>query len=369
MKVRAAVLHEARKPLEIEEVDLEAPKVGEVRVRWMAAGVCHSDYHAMSGDLPARMPIVLGHEGAGVLDAVGPGVTSVQTGDRVVSVWKYSCGACEHCRSGWGRVCPVSVRMRAEGSLADGTCRFRKDGRAVHHHLGVSTFSEASVVAERSVLKIREEMPFDKAAVVSCAVVTGVGAVINGAQARPGESVVIFGVGGVGLNAVQGAALVNADPIIAVDLVDGKLATAKKFGATHLINAATEDPVARVREMTRGLGAHYAVEAIGLPAVALQAFDCVRAGGTVVMVGLTAAQATAAIPTIPLVTQEKKLAGSTYGSSDPRDLVPRLIDLSLAGKLNLDDLLSRSYRLDQINEAYDALLRGEVARSVIAFVG
>ncbi len=365
--MKAAVLYEVNKPLAVEEIELQPPKEGEVMVKMAAAGVCHSDHHAMIGALPSPVPIILGHEGAGVVEEVGPGVTSLKKGDHVVSVWRYSCGTCEYCLLARPQLCPTAQDMRRDGSLADGTKRFRKGDIEIGHHLGVSTFSEYSVMSERSALKIRDDMPLDKAALVSCAVITGVGAVLNGAKARPGESVAIFGTGGIGLNAVQGAVLAGADPIIAVDVMQNKLDYAKKFGATHTVNASDENPVERIRELTGGQGAHHAIEAIGNAEVAVQAFDAIRSGGTAVMIGITSPETTAAIPTLALVTQEKKLVGSLYGSSVPRHMVPRLIELYMAEKLNLDDLLTRSYPLDQINEAYGALIRGEVARSVIAF--
>lgn len=365
--MKAAVFYEPNKPLVIEEVQVDPPKEGEILVKMAAAGVCHSDHHAMTGEMPITTPVILGHEGSGIVEEVGPGVTSLKPGDHVVSVWRYACGTCEYCLIARPQLCPTSARMRTNASLSDGTRRFKIGDTEIGHHLGVSTFAEYSVMSEKSALKIRDDMPLDMAAVVSCAVITGVGAVINGAQARPGESVAIFGSGGIGLNAIQGAQLAGADPIIAVDVMQNKLEMAKKFGATHLVNASDEDPVERIREITGGQGAHHAIEAIGNTEVTTQCFNAVRRGGTAVMIGITSPTSTAAIPTLDLVTQEKRLVGSLYGSSVPRLMVPRLIELYMAGKLNLDDLLTRSYPLDQINEAYDALLRGEVARSVIAY--
>ncbi len=365
--MKAAILYEVGKPLAVEAVEMEGPRAGEVVVGYEAGGVCHSDHHAMAGVIPVPTPIILGHEGAGVVEEVGPGVTSVRPGDHVVSVWRYSCGQCEPCLTGRPATCGEGARMRAEGVLSDGTTRFRKGKQKIHHFLGVSTFSSRSVVSERSVLKIREDMPLDKAAVVSCAVITGVGAVVNGAKVRPGESVAVFGAGGVGLNAVQGAALVGAEPIIAVDLMQGKLEMARKFGATHIVNSSDEDPVERIRDLTGGKGVHYAFEMIGVPEVMAQAFKSLRTGGAAVVVGLANPKASVAVPAVPLVVEEKRLIGSLYGSSNPRLMVPRLIDLYMAGKLNLDDLLTRSWPIEQINEAYAALLRGEVARSVVTF--
>jgi len=365
--MKAAILYEVGKPLAVESIEVEGPRAGEVLVRYAAAGVCHSDHHVMVGIIPAPTPIILGHEGAGVVEEVGAGVTSVKPGDHVVSVWRYSCGACEPCLSGRPATCGHGAQMRAGGVLSDGTTRFKRGRERVHHWLGVSTFSSHSVMSERSVLKIRDDMPLEKAAVVSCAVITGVGAVINGAKVRPGESVAVFGAGGVGLNAIQGARLVGAEPIIAVDIMQGKLDYARKFGATHTVNSSDENPVERIKEITGGKGVHYAFEMIGVAEVMTTAFRCLRTGGAAVVVGIADSKSVISINPVPLVTEEKRLIGSLYGSSSPRLEVPRLIDLYMAGKLNLDDLLTRSWPIEQINEAYGALLRGEVARSVVTY--
>ena len=365
--MKAAILYEVGKPLAVEEIEVEGPRAGEVLVRMAAAGVCHSDHHVMQGIIPAPTPIILGHEGAGVVVEVGAGVTSVKPGDHVVSVWRYSCGRCEPCLSGRPATCGEGAHMRNHGVLSDGTTRFKRGEERIHHWLGVSTFSSHAVVSERSVLKIREDVPLDKAAVVSCAVITGVGAVINGAKVRPGESVAVFGAGGVGLNAIQGAALVGAEPIIAVDIMQNKLEFAKKFGATHTVNSSDENPVERIRELTGGKGVHYAFELIGLPEVMAAAFRCLRTGGAAVIVGIADPKSLVSVSPLSLVTEEKRLIGSLYGSSVPRLEVPRLLDLYMAGKLNLDDLLTRSWPIERINEAYGALLRGEVARSVVTF--
>ncbi len=363
--MKAAIFHEVGKPMTIEPIEVEPPKQGEVLVHYRAGGVCHSDHHAIAGLFPVPTPIIMGHEGAGVVEEVGPGVTSVKPGDHVVTVWRYSCGACDLCLAGRPAICGEGIRMRADGTLSDGTTRFSINGERVHHFLGVSTFSSHSVMSEKSVMKIREDMSLEKAAVVSCAVITGVGAVVNGAQVRPGESVAVFGAGGVGLNAVQGAALIGAEPIIAVDLMQNKLEMAKKFGATHTVNSSDEDAVEAIRALTDGKGAHYAFELIGVPEVMSTAFESVRTGGTAVIVGIADVKSRVSIPPVSLVTEEKRLIGSLYGSSNPRIFVPRLIDLYMAGKLNLDDLLTKVWPIEQINEAYDALLNGEVARSVV----
>ncbi|MED5579369.1 MAG: Zn-dependent alcohol dehydrogenase [Nitrospinota bacterium] len=365
--MKAAILFETNKPLEIHNIELEPLRETEVLVKMVAAGVCHSDHHAMVGDFPARTPIILGHEGSGIIEEVGPNVKSLKKGDHVVSVWRYSCGSCEPCMSGRPATCGEGAKMRADGTLSDGTTRFKLNNEKIHHHLGVSTFSSHSIVSEKSVLKIRKDMPLDKAALVSCGVITGFGAVKNAAKVQPGESVAVFGAGGVGLNAIQGAAIMGADPIIAIDLFQNKLEFAKIFGATHTVNSSDENPEERILEITNGHGVHYAFEMIGVPQVMSTAFKSLRIGGTAVVSGLAHFEAEVAIPAVPLVVQEKKLIGALYGSVNPRLEVPRLIDLYLAGKLNLDDLLTRSYPLEEINDAYDALIKGEVARSIVTF--
>ena len=365
--MKAAILVETNKPLEIHNIELESLKEGEVLIKMIAAGVCHSDHHAMVGHFPTRTPIILGHEGAGIIEEVGPNVKSLKKGDHVVSVWRYSCGTCEPCMSGRPATCGEGARMRADGTLSDGTTRFKLKNEKIHHFLGVSTFSSYSIASEKSVMKIRKDMPLEKAALVSCGVITGFGAVKNAAKVQPGESVAVFGTGGVGLNAIQGASIMGAEPVIAVDLLQNKLEYAKKFGATHTINSSDENAEERILEITNGLGVHYAFEMIGVPEVMSTAFNSLRTGGTVVVSGLAQFESKVSIPSVPLVLQEKKLMGSLYGSTNPRLEVPRLIDLYLAEKLNLDDLLTRSYPIEQINDAYDALIKGEVARSIIKY--
>lgn len=367
MKTTAAVLFEVGKPLEIHEVDVAAPRAGEVLVRIAAGGVCHSDLHVMTGHLSAPLPAILGHEGAGVVADVGPGVTSVRAGDHVIPLWRVSCGECEHCTGGRPALCAAGLEVRRTGRLLDGTSRFSLDGKEIKHFNGVSTFSAYSVVPERAVLRIPDDLPLDRAALLGCAVITGVGAVVNCARVRPGSSVAVIGTGGVGLNAVQGAALAGAERIIAVDLLDRKLEFARQFGATHTVNASTADPVAAVRELTGGRGVDYAFEVIGLPKTMRQAYDCLAKRGMAVVVGVSPFTAEVSVPVMSLVFEERVLTGSIYGSARPRHDIPKLIDLYRAGKLKLDELLTRTYPFKDINEAYAALERGEVARSVVVF--
>ncbi len=367
MKARAAVLFEVGKGLELRDVDVQAPKAGEVLLRMAAGGVCHSDLHVMTGHLGAPLPAILGHEGSGVVADVGPGVTSVKAGDHVLPLWRLSCGECEHCTDSRPALCAAGTQVRMTGRLLDGTTRFSLDGQEVRHFAGVSSFSEYSVVPERAVLKIPPDLPLDRAALVGCAVITGVGAVVNCARVRPGSSVAVFGTGGVGLNVVQGAALAGAERIIAVDLLDRKLEFARRFGATHAVNASAGDPVAQVRELTGGRGVDYAFEVIGLPKTMRQAFDVLAKRGLAVVVGVSPFTAEVSVPVMSLVYEERVITGSVYGSSRPRLDIPKLIDLYRAGRLKLDELLTRTYPFAEINEAYAALERGEVARSVVTF--
>jgi S-(hydroxymethyl)glutathione dehydrogenase/alcohol dehydrogenase len=367
MKARAAVLFEVGKRLEIREVDVERPRAGEVLIKMAAGGVCHSDLHVMTGHLAAALPAILGHEGAGVVADVGPGVTSVKAGDHVIPLWRVSCGQCEHCSDGRPALCAAGTQIRMTGRLLDGTTRFRLDGGEIKHFAGVSSFAEYSVVPEAAVLKIPDDLPLDRAALLGCAVITGVGAAIHCARVRPGSSVVVFGTGGVGLNVVQGARLAGAEKIIAVDLLDRKLDFARRFGATHTVNGSGGDPVAQVRALTGGRGVDYAFEVVGTTKTMRQAWDCLAKRGMAVVVGVTPMTTEVAVPVMSLVFEERVLTGSVYGSSRPRLDIPTLIELYRSGRLLLDELLTRTYPFAEINEAYAALERGDVARSVVTF--
>ena len=361
--MKAAVLHAPRTPFAVEDLVLDPPRSGEARVRIAAAGVCHSDWHFVSGDLQTPMPVVLGHEGAGVVEEVGPNVTRVKPGDHVVLLWRAGCGHCEYCSIGKPALCSASRGMRATGTLADGTSRLRGTAGEVKHFLGVSCFAEQAVVPEMNLLPIGVEVPLDIAALVGCAVMTGVGAVINTAGVRPGTSVLIVGAGGVGLSAVMGARLAGADPIIVADLVPKKLELAQELGATNVLDGRS-DLVESVRALT-GEGVDFAFECIGNSALLAQAVKALRRGGTAVAVGLPRADAEVSLNVVELVTQEKSLKGSIYGSTRHFADIPRLISLYRRGRLPIDRLLTRRYRLTEINEAYQALLNGEFARAVI----
>ncbi len=362
MKIRAAVLHEVGQPLVIEELDLAEPRAGEALVRVAAAGVCHSDLHYMKGEWACPRPIVLGHEGAGIVEAVGPGVSLVKPGDHCILIFRPNCGRCFYCTSGRPMLCVGHVTPM--GTLYDSTTRLSLNEQAVYHLARVACFAEYAVIPEAQLLPIDPAIPLDRAALVGCAVMTGVGATMNTVRVEPGSSVVVIGCGGVGLNVVQGARLLNAGQIIAVDLYDEKLQFACDLGATHTVNARHEDPVARVRELTGG-GADYAFDAFGSARTVQQAFECIRNGGTAVEVGIAPQGQLAQIDAYSLAMHEKTLKGCFYGSARPRVDMLRLLDLYGQGRLKLDELVARTYRLDQINEAYAALQSGAVARGVI----
>ena len=364
MEIQAAVLRTTGGPFALERLELAGPKPDEVRVRVKAAGVCHSDWHFVSGDLAWPMPVVLGHEGAGIVEEVGAEVTSVSVGDHVVLLWKTSCGRCEMCQTGAPMLCDVGLSRRASGLLNDGTSRLSKDGERIHHLSGVSCFAEQLVCSERSVMRVDASVPFEIAALIGCAVVTGAGAVLNTARVRAGSSVAIIGTGGVGLSALMAAKLAGAQRIIAVDLVRSKLELARELGATDGVDASAEDPVEAVRRLT-GDGVDYAFEAIGLARTVSQAFAMLRRRGTAVAIGSARPDAKAEISAMDLVRQERTLKGSSYGSARPTVDLPRLIALYRSGRLPLDRLLTRRYPLADIDAAFAALLKGEVARSVL----
>ena len=367
MKARGAVLFQPGTPLEVCDVDVAPPRAGEALVRMVAAGVCHTDLHVMQGKFAAPLPAVLGHEGAGVVVEVGPGVNSLKPGDHVVPLWRLSCGRCEFCRRGRPALCVEGTRVRNTGRLPDGTSRLTCRGREIHHYAGVSTFCEYSVIPEAALLVLDKAVPLDRAALLGCAVVTGVGAVRNAAQVKPGDSVAVFGAGGVGLNVIQGAAAAGATTIVAVDLHAPKLELARAFGATSVVHASAGMVVESIRGLTNGRGVDYAFDAVGSPDTARQAFEVLARMGKLVVLGIS--KETVSLPLGPLVFEERQVVGSFYGSGRPREDIPALARMYRQGKLKLDELLTRRYPLGQINEAYAALARGEVARSVVVFDG
>ena len=357
--MKAAVLYEKFLPLAIEDLELEGPKEREVLVKLVASGVCHSDLHYMKGDREHPMPVVLGHEGAGVVEETGPGVTYAQPGDHVVLSFVPTCGHCSYCVKGRQNLCEARYQLR--GKMLDGTTRLHNSAGDVHHFNGLSTFGEYAVVPEDSLVKIREDAPLDRVALIGCGVPTGVGAVINTAKVKPGSSVVVIGAGGVGLNVVQGAVLAGAEAIIAVDIYGNKLEHALDFGATHIVNAATEDVMEKVRDM-----ADYAFEVIGSTDAINQAMLTTKRGGTTVAVGVAPTGAELTIDP-DFLHLDRVLMGCTYGSVYPRADMPMLVDLYMARRLKLDELISATVKLDQINDAFEALDQGEVARTVIRY--
>ncbi len=367
MKAQAAILFEVGKKLDLREVEVEPPRAGEVLLKIAAAGICHSDLHVMTGHLTAPLPAILGHEGSGVVAEVGHGVHHLKPGDKVIPLWRLSCGVCEYCSSERPALCPEGTQIRMTGKLLDGTTRFKYAGQEIKHFAGVSSFSEYTVVPARAVVKIPADFPLEKAALLGCGVITGVGAAINAARVKPGSTVAVFGCGGVGVNVIQGAALAGAEKIIGVDILPNKLNYARTFGATHTINAKEVNPVEAVRALTNGRGVDYAFEVIGQPATIRQAYDCLAKRGMGVVVGVTPMTTEVSVPIMTLVFEERMLTGSIYGSSRPWIDIPMLINLYQAGKIKLDELLTGRYPFSQINEAYEALERGEGLRSIVTF--
>ncbi len=363
MQINAAILWEQGRPLVIEVAELEAPHTHEVLVEVKAAGVCHSDLHPARGDWPAKTPLVLGHEGTGIVREVGPGVTKVRPGDHVVFCWAPACGTCPMCVEGRPVLCDRLLKTTYRNRLPSGGTRLRARDQDVAHFNSTACFADYVVIAEEGAIPIPPDVPFAVLATIGCAVVTGVGAVNNAARVQSGNSVVIIGAGGVGLNVAQGAALAQCDPIIAIDLRATALALARDFGATHAVEA--QNAVEAVRELTRGRGADYVFDTVGAPSTIRQALDCARKGGSIVVTGLSRTDTLASIPAFPFVMQEKRLIGSLYGSGQPAVDIPRLVDLYRDGKLKLRELVTHSYRLDEVNDALNTLAGGTDARGII----
>lgn len=359
--MKAAVLREVNKPLEIEDVQISKPGPREVLIRTVAAGVCHSDLHFADGSYPYPLPAILGHESAGIVEQVGSMVTYVKPGDHVITCLSAFCGHCEYCLTGHMSLCQEPELHRGEEEEP----RLHKAGSGIAQFLNLSSYAEQMLLHEHAIAKIRPDMPLDRAALIGCAVTTGVGAVIHTADVEPGSTVAVIGAGGIGLSAINGAAIAGAGRIIAVDMVPSKLELAKKFGATDVVNAKDKDVVGEIQEMTGG-GVHYSFEAIGLKATAEQAFKMLRPGGTATIIGM-----------IPVGTHielhgaeflmERKIQGSNMGSNRFRVDMPRFVDFYMQGKLHLDDMISRRIRLEDVNEGLEALKKGELARSVIMF--
>ena len=365
--MRAAVMYEVDQPLVVEEIEIAEPGPGEVLVKLAAASICHSDLHALLGEWGAPLPIVLGHEGAGTVEALGPGVTRHAVGDPVVLSWTPGCERCRFCLSGRPNLCEKLAETVHANVMYDGTTRMRKDCRPIYTYMGTATFGQYTVVPESGAVAIPRDVPTDVAAVVGCAVTTGFGAATKTVRIPPGDSAVVLGVGGVGLSVLQGCAAQSAGVIAAVDVHDDKLALAKKAGATHVINAREIDPVAAIAELTDGRGADFAFEAIGLKATIEQALAMLGSRGTAVLVGMPPEGVTfEADPTL-IAAMELSIVGSNYGSANPAVDIPRIIGLAKAGRVDLSSLITARTTLDGINDAFDAMKRGEGIRTVLEF--
>ena len=364
MDINAAILWQQKEPLSVESAVLDAPGPGEVLVEVKAAGVCHSDLHPARGDWPVRTPLVLGHEGAGVVREVGDGVASVAPGDHVVLCWAPACGECPPCREGRAVLCDRLEKTTFRNRLPSGASRLHARQQDVAPFLGTACFSDLVVVPAEAAIRVARDLPFDALATLGCAVLTGVGAVTNAAKVAAGSRVAVIGAGGVGLNVVQGAAIAGSERIIAIDLRPAPLAIARTFGATDAVDAAGDVPAA-VRSLTSGRGADFVFDAVGSPATLAAAIASARKGGTVVLTGLSRVDGQGTIPMFPFVMQEKRLIGSVYGSGNPARDIPRLVSLYEEGKLKLRELVSRTYTLAGINDAMDALAAADGARGII----
>jgi Zn-dependent alcohol dehydrogenase len=363
--VRAAVLRRAGEPLTIERLQLLPPEPGQVRVRVEAAGVCHSDYHYQSGDLVCPLPVVLGHEGAGVVEELGPGVSSVAVGDRVLFLWRTGCGRCEYCAVGRPALCSAGQQTRITGLLGGTTSHWRTDeGEQVYHFLGVSCLAEQTVCPEDSLFKIPPNAPATVAALAGCALMSGMGAVMNTAQVRPGASVLVLGCGGVGLSAVMGAVVSGARRIVAVDRSPERLSTAVSLGATNIIDSTEQDVSDALRELEPD-GVDHVFEMIGNPVTIELGATLLKRSGELTLVGLSPLGSSARLNALDLVLGEKVVRGSMYGSSRPHADYNTLFQLIATGRLPVDRLPTRTFGLDEVNEAFQAMLNGRVGRAII----
>ena len=367
MRTRAAVLHEFNTPLVVEEVELEGPKANEVLVEMVSSGVCHSDLHLAQGHIPVNLPIICGHEGAGIVAAVGPGPATVQVGDRVVLSWVSPCGNCNYCATGNPALCMTAIGPSYEGQLHDGTSRFTdSNGQTISHHLMLSTFSHEVTVPASAAIPVPDDVRLEPLAIIGCAVSTGIGAVVNTGNVQLGDSVAIIGCGGVGLNAIQGARLRGAGKIIGVDISEHKLEAARRFGATHTVNASEEETAEALIALTGGLGVDLAVEAIGHPETVATAVRSLRRGGTAVQVGI-APYGTEVSVDMGLLLDERKLLGCYYGSLRPAFDIPRYVELYRAGRLLVDELITAEIDQEDINGALHQFELGEGIRSLVCY--
>ena len=368
MKSKAAIAFSAGEPLSIEEVDLEGPKSGEVLIEVMATGVCHTDAYTLSGGDPEGLfPSILGHEGAGIVREVGDGVDTLQAGDHVIPLYTPECRQCKFCLSGKTNLCGAIRETQGQGLMPDGTSRFSLKGESLFHYMGTSTFSNFTVLPEIALAKIREDAPFDKVCYIGCGVTTGLGAVINTAKVEPGSTVAVFGLGGIGLNVIQGARLVGADRIIGIDTNPKKETLARRFGMTDFINPENSaDVTTEIIDLTDG-GVDYSFECIGKPEVMRQALEsCHKGWGESVIIGVAAAGEEISTRPFQLVTG-RTWKGTAFGGAKGRSDVPRIVDWYMDGKINIDDLITHQFQLENINEAFDVMHAGEGIRSVVVY--
>ena len=370
MKSKAAIALAAGEPLVIDLVDLEGPKEGEVLVEVMASGVCHTDAYTLSGGDPEGLfPSILGHEGAGIVRAVGKGVSTLKEGNHVIPLYTPECRQCKFCTSGKTNLCGAIRDTQGQGLMPDGTSRFSLGGQSLFHYMGTSTFSNFTVLPEIALAKIREDAPFDKVCYIGCGVTTGLGAVMNTAKVEPGSTVAVFGLGGIGLNVIQGARIVGADRIIGIDMNPRKEELARKFGMTDFINPEDIDDVtAQIVDMTDG-GVDYSFECIGKPEVMRQALECSHKGwGQSVIIGVAGAGEEISTRPFQLVTG-RTWKGTAFGGAKGRTDVPQIVDWYMDGKINIDDLITHQFELEKINEAFEVMHRGDGIRSVVVYWG
>ena len=360
--MKAAVFHGPKQPLSIEDIEVDKPQDREVKIRTVASGVCHSDLHFVDGLYPYAAPAVLGHEAAGIVEEVGRQVTYVKPGDHVIACLSVYCGGCEQCMSGHPNRCTNKAATQRDPKDKP---RLSQKGKLINQFLDVSSYCERMLLHENAIVKISDDIPLDRAALVGCGVTTGVGAVLNTAKVEPGSTVAVFGCGGVGLAAIQGARIAGARKIIAVDMFEGKLAMAKRLGATDTVDASSSDPIDEIRKLTGG-GVDYAFEAIGLKKAAEQAFNALKPGGTATVIGMIPVGQKVELDGYMFLT-ERKLQGSNMGSNRFRIDMPRYLDFYLQGRLKLDEMISRRGKLEDVNEAFRAMKAGEVARTVLMF--
>ena len=370
MKTRAAIAWEANKPLTIEEVDLEGPRAGEVLVEVMATGICHTDAYTLSGmDSEGIFPSILGHEGAGIIREIGAGVTSVKVGDHVIPLYTPECRQCKSCLSRRTNLCTAIRSTQGQGLMPDGTSRFSMGGKPIAHYMGTSTFSNFSVMPEIAVAKVREDAPFDKICYIGCGVTTGVGAVIWTAKVWPGANVVVFGLGGIGLNVIQGARMAGADKIIGVDLNPAKAEMARKFGMTHFVNPdeVGRDKVVQALVDLTGGGADFSFECIGNVNTMRQALECCHRGwGESIIIGVAPSGTEISTRPFQLVTG-RVWKGSAFGGARGRTDVPKIVDWYMEGKINIDDLITHTMPLEKINDAFELMEEGKSIRSVVVY--